>query len=368
MPRKDGGGAAGLPRARRTRRSRTPGRPRLKRMALDLRRLSGGGEGWRSASGRPVDLAIREHAVDTPTTAATARSTRSAEYLVPLFPAGGTVMTQCFGETIVGMMLKEAKLAGKEFRLFCPETRPYFQGARLTATVCRDMGFDVTVITDNMPAFVMERERDGSVHLRGGRDLPRRLCGQQGWHAADRHLRQSFRHARPSSPATPDQRASRRRTPSRSKCATRTSRLQAMGVRTAADGVKGYYPAFDMTPPHLISGIVTDRGVFSPFDLHRYFRPAATGNTKPSSAKAPLQGDSPYQGEMSRRDKRGRDAVGAARLRGCCNCMKKTKPQIQFAVWKGRNGLRERDSRTAGARSAEAVSDAPLSFLSQEKR
>ena len=56
------------------------------------------------------------------------------------------------------MMLKEAKLAGKQFRLFCPETRPYFQGARLTATVCRDMGFDVTVITDNMPAFVMERE------------------------------------------------------------------------------------------------------------------------------------------------------------------------------------------------------------------
>ncbi|MFR7745592.1 MAG: hypothetical protein ACLU3I_21985 [Acutalibacteraceae bacterium] len=39
--------------------------------------------------------------------------------------------------------------------------------------------------------------------------------------------------------------------------------LQAMGVRTAAQGVKGYYPAFDMTPPHLISGIVTDRGVFS---------------------------------------------------------------------------------------------------------
>ena len=47
--------------------------------------------------------------------------------------------------------------------------------------------------------------------------------------------------------------------------------LQAMGVRTAAEGVKGYYPAFDLTPPHLISGIVTDRGVFSPFDLQRYF-------------------------------------------------------------------------------------------------
>ena len=53
--------------------------------------------------------------------------------------------------------------------------------------------------------------------------------------------------------------------------------LQAMGVRTAAQGVKGYYPAFDMTPPHLISGIVTDRGVFSPFDLHRYFAGGGAG-------------------------------------------------------------------------------------------
>ena len=48
-------------------------------------------------------------------------------------------------------------------------------------------------------------------------------------------------------------------------------------VRTAAAGVKGYYPAFDMTPPHLISGIVTDRGVFSPFDLHRYFQSGGAG-------------------------------------------------------------------------------------------
>ena len=54
------------------------------------------------------------------------------------------------------MMLKVCRERGKRIRLFCPETRPYFQGARLTATVCNDMGFDVTVITDNMPATVMQ--------------------------------------------------------------------------------------------------------------------------------------------------------------------------------------------------------------------
>ena len=51
--------------------------------------------------------------------------------------------------------------------------------------------------------------------------------------------------------------------------------LQAMGVKTACDGVKGYYPSFDITPPHLVSGVVTDAGIFSPYDLHRYFK---TGN------------------------------------------------------------------------------------------
>jgi len=44
-----------------------------------------------------------------------------------------------------------------------------------------------------------------------------------------------------------------------------------MGVRTAAEGVKGYYPSFDITPPHLVSGVVTDLGVFAPLDLARYF-------------------------------------------------------------------------------------------------
>ena len=55
--------------------------------------------------------------------------------------------------------------------------------------------------------------------------------------------------------------------------------------------------------------------------------------------KAPLPGaDSPYQGEMSRRDKRGRDAVSRRLTERLYQiCIEKPKPQIQFAVWKGRN-------------------------------
>ena len=43
------------------------------------------------------------------------------------------------------------------------------------------------------------------------------------------------------------------------------------GVPTTIDEIGAYYPAFDITPPHLVSGIITAMGVFSPYDLERHF-------------------------------------------------------------------------------------------------
>ena len=42
------------------------------------------------------------------------------------------------------------------------------------------------------------------------------------------------------------------------------------GERIAPAGVQGLYPGFDITPPELISAIVTDRGVFDPSTINRY--------------------------------------------------------------------------------------------------
>jgi len=53
--------------------------------------------------------------------------------------------------------------------------------------------------------------------------------------------------------------------------------LEAMGVKTAADGVKGYYPAFDITPPQLITGVVTDLGIYSPYELKKYLEVSELG-------------------------------------------------------------------------------------------
>ena len=195
---------------------------------------------------------------------------KMAGHLAEKIPAGGTVMTQCFGETVVGQLCSVLKEQGKgNVRFFCPETRPYFQGARLTATVCSEMGFETFVITDNMPACVLRQENvdvftsaadaicmDGSVINKVGTfqiaiaakylGVPYYATGAPDkMHASAKEVRIEQR--------DPD------------------FVLQAMGQRTAADGVKGYYPAFDVTPPELVTGVVTDRGIYVPGDLGRYF-------------------------------------------------------------------------------------------------
>jgi len=245
----------------------------VKRMELITRGCLGAAK-QALEEGKDTALAIREHAVNT-NNIRYAKVGKIAEYLVDMIPLNGTVMTQCFGETIVGQMLRVARERGNRIKIVCPETRPYFQGARLTATVAHDMGFDTTVITDNMPAWYMETEgvdvftcaadaicMDGHIVNKVGTrqiaivakymGVPMFVSG-----APDRgHPDAASIKIEMRDPEFP---------------------LQAMGVRTAAEGVKGWYPSFDITPPHLVSGVVTDRGIFSPYDLNRYFEQGELG-------------------------------------------------------------------------------------------
>ena len=43
------------------------------------------------------------------------------------------------------------------------------------------------------------------------------------------------------------------------------------GIQNTVPGVKAIYPSFDVVPPHLISGVVTDQGTYSPYVLNQYF-------------------------------------------------------------------------------------------------
>ncbi|GMQ61748.1 S-methyl-5-thioribose-1-phosphate isomerase [Vallitalea maricola] len=190
-----------------------------------------------------------------------------ANYLVDMFPQNGNVMTQCFGETIIGMMLKEAKKRDKVVKFFCPETRPFLQGARLTASVIKDQGFDVTVITDNMPAITMQTKNidlftsaADSICIDG--HIVNKVGTMQIAIAAKYFGIPYF------VTGIPD-----RDTIEKVKIEERNPKevLEFRGIKNTLDGVKAYYPAFDITPPHLVSGVVTDKGIYSPYDLKRYF-------------------------------------------------------------------------------------------------
>lgn len=215
-----------------------------------------------------ISLAIREKAV-LMNNIRYHKIEKMAEFLVDVFPKKGKIMTQCFGETIVGQMLKIAKQRDYDLKIFCPETRPYFQGARLTASVALDQGFDVTVITDNMPAYVMQKEGiDVFTSAADAICLDGHVVNKIGTFqiaVIAKYMQIPYFASGAPDLGHPD-----------IDSVTIENRdpdfvLQAMGVRTAKEGVKGYYPSFDITPPHLVSGVVTDSGIYSPYDLHRYF-------------------------------------------------------------------------------------------------
>lgn len=225
-------------------------------------------------AGKDVSAAIVEHAVR-------ANNDRyekvgiMAKHLVRLMPKSAKIMTQCFGETIVGQMLKEARKSNNELKIYCAETRPYFQGARLTASIARDMGFDVTVITDNMPAFVMQNEKidiftsAADVICQDGYIINKVGTFQIAIVAKYMGIPYFVTGAPDIGHPTVDTVKIEMRDPE--------FVLQAMGVRTAMEGVKGYYPSFDITPPSLVSGVVTDSGIYSPYDLKSYYESGFTG-------------------------------------------------------------------------------------------
>ena len=225
------------------------------------------------AGGNDVCEAIVEHTIRS-NNARYEKIGVMAEFLVDTFPHNGRILTQCFGETIVGQMLKVARNRGSALRLFCAETRPYFQGARLTARVAKDLGFDVTVITDNMPAFVIQHEKidvftsAADVICQDGHIVNKVGTFQLAIVANYMGIPYFVTGAPDLGHPSVDTVRIEMRDPE--------FVLQAMGVRTAMEGVKGYYPAFDITPPHLVSGVVTDRGIMSPYDLRRYY---AEGNS-----------------------------------------------------------------------------------------
>ncbi len=198
-----------------------------------------------------------------------ARYAKIGALLAEQIPDGGTIMTQCFGGTVVGMILRACREQGKTVKVLCPETRPYCQGARLTASVVCDMGFDVRVITDNMPAWAMHElgvdlfTSASDVITMDGHVVNK--VGTLQIALAARHFGVPYYVT-----GTPD--------PKHKDVSTVTIEQrdprqvqELLGTRITMDGVGGWYPAFDITPPELVTGIVTEKGIYRPEAVGEYF-------------------------------------------------------------------------------------------------
>jgi methylthioribose-1-phosphate isomerase len=196
---------------------------------------------------------------------------KTGAFAVSLFPQTCTILTQCFAETLIGFVLLVAREQGKQIELICPETRPYLQGARLTASLACDMGVPVTVITDNMPAYVLSRGM-AQVFISAADVicLDGHVVNKVGTYqialAAQAHGVPYYVLGSPS-PANP--------TIQSVEIELRDPQevLHAMGAATTKPGVQGFYPAFDITPPRLVSAVVTGEGIYSPYDLVNHFAP-----------------------------------------------------------------------------------------------
>ena len=190
---------------------------------------------------------------------------------------GDAILTHCWAEATIIETAAAAIRAGKRLSFICTETRPYLQGARLTAHSLAEMGLDVTVITDNMGAWAMDRGKvdrmmtaadrvtlSGHVINKVG-TLQLALAAQQYGLPCFAMVQQPDRKA-----PTPAEVPMEDRDPEES--------LHCLGQRTASPLARGWYPAFDVTPPHLVSGIVTSRGVWPASAVGLHFKATAGGD------------------------------------------------------------------------------------------
>ena len=177
----------------------------------------------------------------------------------------GALATADYG-TALGIIYA-AQEAGKTIRVFADETRPQLQGSRLTAWELQQAGIDVTVICDNMAAFVMKQKKIdyivvGADRIARNGDVANKIGTYNLAILAEKH-KIPFIVAAPSSTFDLSiEEGSQIPIEERD----RDEVIRRFGVLTAPEDVAVYNPAFDITENQLIASIVTEKGVlFPPF-------------------------------------------------------------------------------------------------------
>ena len=188
-----------------------------------------------------------------------------------LMPQNGQVMTQCNAGALatagIGTALGVIRVAveqGHKLRVFVPETRPYLQGARLTAWELAEGGIPLTLITDNMVGHFLKNGKVGAVVVGADRiasngDTANKI-GTYQIAVLARENQVPFYVAAPISTLDLSLQTGEQ-IPIEERAAGEVTHIQ--GVRIAPD-VDVANPAFDVTPARMITAIITECGLARP--------------------------------------------------------------------------------------------------------
>jgi len=214
----------------------------------------------------PAELLAEAHAIRDEDEAA---CRRIGALGAPLIPPRARVLTHCnagalatagYG-TALGVV-RAAVEAGNEISVFADETRPFLQGARLTAWELQRDGIPVTLLTDGMAGWLMAQGEIACVIVGADRiaangDVANKI-GTYSLAVLAAHHGLPFYVAAPWSTVDLDTRDGAA-IPIEERGGDEV--VLIAGQRIAPVGVPARYPAFDVTPEALVTAIVTERGV-----------------------------------------------------------------------------------------------------------
>jgi len=188
-----------------------------------------------------------------------------------LFQDDDTIMTHCNAGALATVaygtalgVIRATKESGKKIKVIATETRPVQQGSRLTAFELKHDGIDVSLIPDTAVGYTMANGLVNGVVVGADRILQTgHVFNKIGTYQVATMAKQ---HNIPFYVAAPLSTFDLENRPEDIIIEQRkASEVTGIGdKRTAPDGINVINPAFDMTPPELISGIITENGIAKP--------------------------------------------------------------------------------------------------------
>ena len=188
-----------------------------------------------------------------------------------LFSDNDTIMTHCNAGALATVgygtalgVIRASKDSGKNIKVIATETRPIQQGSRLTAFELQHDGIDVSLIPDTAVGYTMVNNLVNKIVVGADRILRTgHVYNKIGTYQVATMAKQ---HNIPFYVAAPLSTFDMKSNPEDVIIEQRdASEVTGIGDRkTAPDGINVINPAFDMTPPELISGIITENGIAKP--------------------------------------------------------------------------------------------------------